>query len=131
MRTDKLWLHTCFEVFIKSPGEENYYEFNFSPSTRWAMYRFDRYREGMPPENFDQPPRIALSQSERVLALECSAGLAQCRDLARAAEYQLAVCAVIEDHDGYLSYWALAHPPGKPDFHHRDGFVLHLEGNAE
>jgi len=32
--------------------------------------------------------------------------------------------AVIEDISGGTSYWALAHPPGKPDFHHADGFAL-------
>jgi hypothetical protein len=33
---------------------------------------------------------------------------------------------VVEEKDGLLSYWALNHPPGKPDFHHPDAFVLEL-----
>jgi hypothetical protein len=33
---------------------------------------------------------------------------------------------VIEETNGAKSYWALKHPPGKPDFHHADGFVLEL-----
>jgi hypothetical protein len=41
--------------------------------------------------------------------------------------HRAAVSAVIEQHDGAISYWALAHPAGKPDFHHRDGFVLKLQ----
>ena len=32
----------------------------------------------------------------------------------------------IEDIDGGISYWALAHPAGKPDFHHPDSFALIL-----
>jgi hypothetical protein len=36
------------------------------------------------------------------------------------------LCAVIEDEHGRLSYWALRHAPGKPDFHRRDGFALEL-----
>jgi hypothetical protein len=28
---------------------------------------------------------------------------------------------------GALSYWALRHPPGKPDFHHPAGFALELD----
>ena len=36
--------------------------------------------------------------------------------------------AVVEETDGRLSYWALTHPAERPDFHHRDGFVLVLEG---
>jgi len=43
------------------------------------------------------------------------------------ARLQLALSAVIEDEQGGLSYWALTHPPGKPDFHHPDAFVLELE----
>jgi len=37
---------------------------------------------------------------------------------------RVALASVIEAGDGTLSYWALRHPPGKPDFHHPDGFVL-------
>jgi hypothetical protein len=33
---------------------------------------------------------------------------------------------VIEEVDGGLSYWALAHPPGKPDFHDPNCFALEL-----
>lgn len=36
------------------------------------------------------------------------------------------IAAVIEEADGTKSYWALAHPPGPPDFHHPDCFVLEL-----
>jgi hypothetical protein len=36
------------------------------------------------------------------------------------------VSAVVETLDGALSYWALRHPPGKPDFHHADSFALEL-----
>ena len=32
---------------------------------------------------------------------------------------------------GGISYWALAHPPGKPDFHHADGFALELSPGAQ
>jgi hypothetical protein len=40
---------------------------------------------------------------------------------------QLAFSAIIEDDQGVLSYWALTHPPGRPDFHHPDAFALELE----
>ncbi len=38
----------------------------------------------------------------------------------------LALSAVIEERDGTKSYWALAHAPGAPDFHHADCFTLEL-----
>ena len=40
--------------------------------------------------------------------------------------WQLALTAVIEETNGVKSYWALKHPPGKPDFHAAVGFVLEL-----
>jgi hypothetical protein len=39
---------------------------------------------------------------------------------------RIGLSAVIEDVDGGLSYWALAHPSDKPDFHHPDSFALTL-----
>jgi len=46
--------------------------------------------------------------------------------LCDAVALRLALAAVIEDHRGGLSYWALEHPPGEPDFHHPDSFTLDL-----
>ena len=43
---------------------------------------------------------------------------------------KLALAAVIEEVDGTKSYWALRHPPGKPDFHHPDCFALTLEARG-
>jgi hypothetical protein len=42
------------------------------------------------------------------------------------APWRLGLSAVIEEAGGGLSYWALAHPPGKADFHHSDCFALEL-----
>ena len=39
---------------------------------------------------------------------------------------RIAASAVLENKSGHKSYWALAHPTDKPDFHHPDGFVLDL-----
>jgi hypothetical protein len=38
----------------------------------------------------------------------------------------VALCVVIEELDGALSYWALRHPAPRPDFHHADGFALEI-----
>jgi hypothetical protein len=43
-------------------------------------------------------------------------------ELPRAEKWHLGLSAVIEEHNGRKSYWALAHRPGKPDFHHSDCF---------
>ena len=38
----------------------------------------------------------------------------------------LGLSTVVEDNHGRLSYWALRHPSGKPDFHHPDTFALEI-----
>jgi hypothetical protein len=123
-RTDELWRHTCFEAFIHaSPGDE-YYEFNFAPSTQWAAYRFSSYRSGMRvAAEFGTPPIEVRSSSDRYM-LETSLDLGRLTDLPHEALWRLGLSAVIEDTSGRMSYWALAHPPGKPDFHHADCFTL-------
>ena len=47
-------------------------------------------------------------------------------DLRDARHLRVAMAAVIEDDTGGLSYWGLRHPPGKPDFHHPNGFALEV-----
>ncbi len=68
-RADELWRHTCFEAFLKDAAGEAYYEFNFAPSTQWAVYRFDRYRSGMRPATEIEPPQIVRQTApDRYLA---------------------------------------------------------------
>ena len=125
-RADGLWQHTCFEAFIRHEGEPGYYEFNFAPSGAWAAYAFSRYRDGAPLAQ-DVDPRIAVRRAEQQLELDALIRL-ECLPLVPLrARLQLALSAVIEDKQGVLSYWALTHPPGRPDFHHPDAFVLGLE----
>lgn len=45
---------------------------------------------------------------------------------AAGARWALGLSAVIEQSDGALSYWALAHPRPQPDFHHRGGWAARL-----
>ena len=41
-------------------------------------------------------------------------------------EDQYHATAVVEDHEGQLSYWALCHPVERPDFHDAAGVVATL-----
>jgi hypothetical protein len=45
--------------------------------------------------------------------------------------WHLGLSAIVEDTNGGKSYWALAHPPGKPDFHHADCFTLELSPDRQ
>jgi hypothetical protein len=117
-RTDGLWRRTCFEAFV-GVGD-GYLELNFSPSTEWAAYRFTSYRAGMAPALDLAAPAIAVSADMETLELRVSV------DLPADAEGPLGLSAVIEEPGGRLSYWALGHRPGKPDFHHWRAFAIDL-----
>jgi hypothetical protein len=127
-RTDGLWRHSCFEAFLRAPGSETYCEFNFAPSTQWAAYRFDGYRRGMAPAEGVAPPRIGLRRTADGFELEATLALDKACGLPPGGPLRLGLSAVLEAADGAVSHWALAHPPGKADFHHEDGLALDLPG---
>jgi hypothetical protein len=120
-RADELWRHTCFEAFIRPAGGEAYYEFNFAPSSRWAAYWFDRYRSGMRAAEI-AAPRIDIQSTPTHFTLHAALELAA----PPAGLCRVGLAAVIEEASGRLSYWALAHPPGKPDFHRADCFTCEI-----
>jgi len=117
-RADELWRHTCFEAFIRSSPGEAYYELNFAPSTQWAAYRFSAYRRGMRAASEISAPRIEAQSGSELYTLQASLELDGLSGLSPDAAWRLGLSAVIEETSGDKSYWALAHPPGKPDFHH-------------
>ncbi len=122
-RTDDLWHHTCFEAFVRSPPVSTYFEFNFSPSGQWAAYRFDSYRKGMRAATATAGLRIQTWTGADSIRLTTQFEL---EGVPFDAPWQMGLSAVIEETNGNKSYWALAHPPGKPDFHHSDCFALEL-----
>lgn len=121
--TDGLWQHTCFEAFVRESGQRSYVELNFSPSSEWAIYRFEDYRRGMTPIEPPHAPKIICRRRENRLEADVDVHLT---GIVPQAELQLALSAVLEDQQGKISYWALAHPPGNADFHHDAGFALRL-----
>jgi hypothetical protein len=125
-RTDDLWLHMCFEAFVRTAPEAGYYEFNFAPSTQWAAYWFSGYRTGMCIAAEVSAPRIETQSSRECYVLQASVELDRLSRSRRDAKWRLGLSAVIEETSGRKSYWALAHPPGKPDFHHSDCFAYEL-----
>lgn len=126
-QADGLWQHTCFEAFIGGQGALAYCEFNFSPSTEWAAYGFSAYRSGMAPLAYATPPTVAVSVSADRIALEAVIPLEAMLALPGDDILHVGLAAVIEDHSGQLSYWALAHRAEKPDFHSPAGFVLEID----
>lgn len=115
-RADNLWKTTCFEVFIHT--SEGYVEFNISPSGQWASYAFDGYRNGGRAA-VEEVRGIGLEGGDDYAAIEAEVALPK-------GAIRMGLSTVIETVDGAISYWALAHPSDKPDFHHPDSFVLEL-----
>ena len=119
VRADRLWEHSCFEAFFAEDNVEGYSELNVSPSTLWAGYWFSGYRSGRQIAHLP-PPRVEVDVSENELAVRVALKLRP------GPGRRVGLSAIIEEVSGAKSYWALAHPPGEPDFHHRDCFALEL-----
>lgn len=119
---DGLWRRTCFEVFLKPDAGPAYREFNLSPSGEWAAYGFDDYRV----RNAWRPDGEAATVFERDsdrLWLTARLPHAFFAKAAGSPQMRIALSAVVQNSDGRLSYWALRHPAGKPDFHHPQAFA--------
>jgi hypothetical protein len=125
-RTDELWKHTCFEAFVRPSKGAEYFEFNFAPSTQWAAYRFSGYRVGMSSAREISASPMEVLSGDTQFELQVSPDLDRLPGLSGYADWRLGLSAVIEETSGNKSYWALAHPPGKADFHHSDCFALRL-----
>ena len=121
--TDGLWQSSCFEAFLTEEGQPDYTEFNYAPDGRWACYQFDDYRSLLRADDL-APWMMEVDREVGRYTLRVEPGIFP------DTGSKLALAAGIEEIDGTKSYWALCHPPGKPDFHHPDCFALTLEARG-
>jgi hypothetical protein len=126
-RAERLWEHTCFEAFIAPPGRGRYCELNFSPSTEWAAYAFDGYRQGMRPLELAAPPAVRVAETKNELRVTAGIELGGLADAPW--PWRIGLTAVVEDRAGNRAYYALLHPRGKPDFHDAAAFRVLLDGS--
>jgi hypothetical protein len=125
MRTDSLWQHTCFEVFLRPDGGERYYEFNFAPSSAWAVYGFAARRGDRELPEL-AAPAITSRRNEGTFEMMVRLPLDGLPELAQAASIDAGISAVVEDARGMMTYWALAHASREPDFHDPATFRLRI-----
>lgn len=120
---DRLWAHTCFEAFLARPGDEAYEEWNLSPSGQLAHYAFDAYR-------VRGPDPAATAVTSRCEHAATTLTLAARLPIDDGDPRVVGVTAVVQDDGGGLSYWALRHGPGQPDFHARATFALLVDRHS-
>ena len=126
-RADRLWEQTCFEAFVAADGDR-YFELNFSPSTEWAAYGFDGYRQGVRPLPLDGAPSIRVDETPGELRVTADVELGAVA--ASPWPWRVGLTAVVEDRAGGRAYFALRHSREVPDFHDAAGFVVSLDGSA-
>ena len=131
-RDNGLWKHTCCEAFVGLANDTAYREFNFSPSGQWAAYDFSDYRQRIPSDPIIDPPHIVSRSLDDCFELEAAIPLASLPAAEDGKHWEIGLSTVAKTVDTktgveHLSYWALAHPSSRPDFHHRKGFILQLE----
>jgi hypothetical protein len=121
-RADELWRTTCFELFLLPAGGKAYCEFNLSPSERWAAYDFAGYRENMTERPMVHEPQVTMRLGSHFAIFNAALPLSALPS----TDCRMNLTAVIEEQRGVKSYWALAHPVAKPDFHDPACFVARL-----
>lgn len=117
---DELWKHTCFEAFFQDADSERYWEFNFSPSRDWAIYRFESYRQRIELPHLDKIDLVIQQErypNDLVMKIDIKP-----MDLFSIG--QVGLTAVLEHQSKKNSYWALTHAGTKPDFHARESFIV-------
>ncbi len=127
VRADGLWQHSCFEVFLRADDKDAYVEWNLAPSGAWACYRFERRRAGRSLPAMTAP-HIETAGDAGSFTLMAALVPGDLPELAGAATLHAGLAAVVEDRDGTLSYWALAHRGDAPDFHDPATFTVALPG---
>jgi hypothetical protein len=119
-RAEDLWETTCFEAFLRAPGDDAYREWNFAPSGNWAAYDFSSHRDGKTDSEV-APPYVRVEDNMTWWAVGATI------PVDAEVTWALGLSAILEEQDGTKSYWALAHPPGdNPDFHDPACFAAHL-----
>ena len=116
-RADELWKTTCCEAFLRETGTDAYREWNFAPSGQWAAYDFQTYREGTSKPDVEAPPYIRVEDNLTWWTLGATIAVESGKS------WEMNLTTVLEEQDGAKSYWALAHPAEKPDFHAPDCFI--------
>jgi hypothetical protein len=121
-RANGLWRTTCFEAFLRPERGQAYVELNLSPSERWNAYDFSSHREGMLERPMPHEPVCTLRRGRSLAIFDAAIPIAALPS----PPCELGFACVLEEIGGRLSYWALGHRDGAPDFHDPACFTARL-----
>ncbi len=126
-RQDYLWESTCFEAFIGSNDQTNYFELNLAPSLEWNLYRFTHYRtpSAMPPTPVLEPALIKFDVNSQTISAEIDLVALNLADI----EIKLGLTAVLKTAET-IHYFAIQHPIPHADFHDAMGWTIRLLPDA-
>ena len=124
IRKNNLWEETCFEFFLGVEGHDQYREFNLSPAGHWNVFRFESYRQGMQEEIAFVSLPFSVQREPDALLLALEIDLAS--NIRAEESLEIAVSAVTQLMGERMNYWALVRPCARPDFHHRNSFIVAL-----
>ncbi|MEW6715178.1 MAG: DOMON-like domain-containing protein [Nitrospirota bacterium] len=123
-RRNNIWEETCFEFFLGLMDNDCYWEFNFSPSGHWNVYRFKAYREDKQEETAFASLPFNVSSSADAFMLDLEFDLDKI--IPEDEKLIAGIGAVLKHRGGNMTHWALAHTGQKADFHNRESFIIAL-----
>jgi len=119
-RADKLWLDTCFELFIANKEKQEYWELNISPSTEWNSYYFTKYKKGMKESNMFLTPQIKTSNSKTKYKFSFETII---QKEIPSDKLEINISAILLDKNKKRSFYSINKRYGSPDFHDRAEWV--------
>lgn len=123
-RTIGLWNATCFELFLKNKGANEYVEFNFSSSHDWNCFKFQNQNDEL--REWTQLKKVDITsfRDTNLYHLKVVFLKSQLPSNFQNLERLLySTTTVIKHADDTFSYWAIKHTDNKPNFHHPESFV--------
>lgn len=123
-RTIGLWNSTCFELFLKNKGSNEYIEFNFSSSHDWNCFKFQNQNDQLREWTQLNKVEITSFRDTNLYHLKVTFLKPQLPSNFQELERLLySTTTVIKHSDDSYSYWAIKHTDNKPNFHHPESFV--------
>lgn len=128
---DKLYEHSCFEIFMSCSDCSRYVELNLSARNDMRCYWFDDYRRPVDYQDlsgYSEPKvsfrtsQINVNQSDKLVHCRGRFELDSIAQFLGSAVSKVGLSVILKHNNGERSYWALKHSSDKPDFHDSRSF---------